>query len=71
MPQTTHFEKLSFLPEVNFQISFIIFNQKKIINCSVNLINVDIDFMKILRETCITKINQDVSENPALENITL
>ena len=45
--------------------------EKKIINCSNNLINVDIDFAETLRKTCITKTNQDATENPALENKTL
>ena len=29
------------------------------------------DFAKTLRKTCITKINQDATENPALESKTL
>ena len=41
-----------------------------LISCSNNLVNVDIDFAKTLRKTCITKINQDATENPALENKT-
>ena len=41
------------------------------INCSNNLTNVDIDFAKTLRKTCITKINQDATDNPAFENETL
>ena len=45
------------------------FNRKK--NCCNNLINVDIDFARTLWKTYITKINQDATENPALENKTL
>ena len=45
--------------------------EKKIINCSNNLINVDIHFTQTLRDTCIIKINQDATENPAVENKTL
>ena len=52
------------------EISFIIFNTKEK-NYSNNLINVDIDFAKKLRKTCITNINQDAAENPVLENETL
>ena len=38
------------------------------INCSKNLINVGINFAKTLGKTCITKINQDATSDPALEN---
>ena len=53
---------------LNFFSSYLI---EKKINCSNNLINVDIDFAKNLGKTCITEINQDPTENPALENKTL
>ena len=45
--------------------------EKKIRNCSNNLVNVDIDSAKTFRKTCITKINQDETGNPSLENKTL
>ena len=51
---------------LKFLLSYLI--EKKILNYSNNLINVDLDFAKTLRETCVTKINQDVTENPATEN---
>ena len=47
---------------LKFLSSYLI--EKKIINCSNNLISVEIDFAKTLRKTCITKVNQDATEKP-------
>ena len=58
-------ESIEFL---KFLSSYLIEKKK---NYSNNLINVDIDFAKTLGKTYITKINQDATENPALENKTL
>ena len=54
---------------LKFLSSYLI--EKKIINCSNNLISVEINFAKTLRKTCITKVNQHATEIPSFKNKTL
>lgn len=64
-------QKFCMSQSVDFFKFLSYFIEKKIINCSNNLTNVDINFWKTLNKICIAKVNQDATENAAFENIII